>query len=111
MGRRQENNQMMLSNANLNILGVPKLAADGSNGVTFKTRFLYAMAGRDMEGHLDRSELPPTPPTPLGADPVRLTTVDKEKIEAYHVAHKKWKHDENVAQAQLAQVISDSLLI
>ena len=69
------------------------------------------MAGRDVEGHLDGSELPPTPPTPLGADPARLTPADKEKFEAYHVAHKKWKHDENVAWAQLAQVISDSLLI
>ena len=64
-----------------------------------------------MEGHLDGSELPPTLLTPLRADPVCLTSVDKEKIEVHHVAHKKWKHDENIAWVQLAQGISDSLLI
>ena len=102
---------MSLPNANLNISGVPKLATGGYNWVTFKTHFLYTMAGQDMEGHLNGSEVPPTPLTPLGADPAHLTPVDKEKIKAHHVAHKKWKHDKNVTQVQLAQVILDSLLI
>ena len=95
---------MLLSNTNLNILGVPKLAADGSNCVTFKTHFLYAMTGQDVEVHLNRSEIPPTLPKPLGTDPACLTPADKEKIKAHHVAHKKWKHDKNVTQVQLAQV-------
>ena len=56
------------------------------------------MTGQDVEGHLNGSEFPPTLPTPLRAGPTCLTPAEKEKVKAYHVAHKKWKHDKNVTQ-------------
>ena len=84
---------------------------DGSNWVTFKTRFLYAMGGRDVEGHFDGSEKTPTQPTLSSPDEKRWTTVDKELNETYLTATRKWQCNEKVACAQLAQVVSDSLLI
>src|SRR5882724_7390503 len=37
--------------------------------------------------------------------------MDKDKNQAYLPLTKKWKHNEHVARAQLAQVVSNSLLI
>jgi len=42
---------------------------------------------------------------------MRWTTADKELNSAYLVAMRKWQRDEKIACAQLAQVVSDSLLI
>src|SRR5882724_11063723 len=84
---------------------------DGSNWVTFKTRFLYAMGSLDVEGHFDGSEKTPTQPTLSSPDEKRWTTADKELNETYLAATRRWQCNEKVAHAQLAQVVSDSLLI
>ena len=42
---------------------------------------------------------------------MRWTAEDKALNSAYLVVMRKWQHDENIAHAQLAQVVSDSLLI
>jgi len=41
----------------------------------------------------------------------KWTVADIERNEAYLRSEKKWWHDEKVACTQLAQVVSDSLLI
>ena len=90
---------------------IPKLAPDSSNWVTFKTRFLFTMAGRNLEGHFDGSDPAPLFPTYSMADESRWTAMDKDKSQAYLPLAKKLKHDEHIARAQLTQVVSDSLLI
>jgi len=90
---------------------IPRLSQDRSNWVTFKTHFLYAMGGCDVEGHSDGSEKTPTQPTLSSPDEKRWTMVDKYLNETYLTAMRKWQCNEKVARAQLAQVISDSLLI
>src|SRR5882724_6004787 len=87
------------------------LSQDRYNWVTFKTRFLYAMGGRDVEGHFDKSEKTPTQPTLSSPDKKRWTMADKELNETYLTVTRKWQCNEKVACAQLAQVVSDSLLI
>ena len=90
---------------------VLKLATDGSNWVMFKTWFLFAMAGHDVDGHFDRSDTPPPMPTYSTLDETKWTMADHNKRQAYLSLVKRWKHDEHVTCAQLAQVMSDSLLI
>jgi len=90
---------------------IPKLAPDRTNWVTFKTRFLFTMAGCDLEGHFDGSDPAPLFPTYSIAGESRWTAVDKDKNQAYLALTKKWKHNEHVTCAQLAQVVSDSLMI
>jgi len=93
------------------VWAIPKLAPDGSNWVMFKTCFLFAMAGCDIEGHFDQSKTTPLVPTYSTSDEAKWTTTDKDKNQAYLLLARKWRHDEHVACAQLAQVVSDSLLI
>jgi len=69
------------------------------------------MAGCDIEGHFDRSETAPLAPTYSTSDKAKWTATDKDKNQAYLLLARKWRHDEHVARAQLAQVVSDSLLI
>src|SRR5882724_9433439 len=88
-----------------------KLTSNGSNWVTFKTCFLFAMAGRDVGGHFNRSDTAPPAPTLSTLDEIKWTTADRDRQQTHSLAVKKWKHNEHVACAQLAQVISDSLLI
>src|SRR5882724_2840796 len=89
----------------------PKLTANSSNWVTFKTQFLFAMAGCDINGHFDRSDTPPHIPTYTTLDETKWTMADHDKHQAYLSLERRWKHDEHVACTQLAQVVSDSLLI
>ena len=42
---------------------IPKLTSDGSNWVTFKTCFLFAMAGHNVDGHFNGSDTAPPVPT------------------------------------------------
>jgi len=42
---------------------IPKLSSDGSKWVTFKTHFLYAMGGKDIEAHFDGNDKAPPQPT------------------------------------------------
>ena len=90
---------------------IPKLAPDSSNCVTFKTWFLFTMAGCDIEGHFDGSDSTPPSPTYSTSDETRWTTMDKGKNQAYLPLVRKWKHDEHIACAQLTQVVSNSVLI
>src|SRR5882672_4895555 len=106
MGPGQDNSNM---NDKETFWAIPKLTPDSSNWVTFKTQFLFAMAGCDLEGHFDASNPSPLAPTYSSPDENRWTMADKEKNVAYCPLARKWKHDEHVACAQLAQVISDSL--
>ena len=92
------------------LFAVAKLSADGSNWVTFKTQFIYAMAGHDIEGHFDRSEPCPTPPTFSTMDQNKWTPEDEAKHESHLKFIRTWKRNENIAHVQLAQAISDSLL-
>ena len=101
----------MSTNDKETLWAIPKLAADGSNWVTFKTQFLFAMAGHDVDGHFDGSDPMPLTPTYSTSDEAKWTAVDWEKSQAYLSLARKWKHDEHIACAQLAQVMSDSLLI
>ena len=88
-----------------------KLSSDGSNWVTFKTCFLFAMGGHDIEGHFNRSETFPPQPTLSSPDKKRWTVADKEQNDTYIVVVRKWQHNEKITCAQLAQVMSDLLLI
>jgi len=90
---------------------IPKLTSDGSNWVTFKTHFLFAIAGHNVNRHFDGSDTAPPAPTFSTPDEIKWTTADWDKHQAYLLLVRKWKHNEHVAWAQLAQVISDSLLI
>ena len=69
------------------------------------------MGGQDVEGHFDGSDLAPPKPTLSTTDESKWTAADIERNKAYIRSEKKWRHDEKVARAQLAQVVSDSLLI
>src|SRR5882724_521364 len=90
---------------------VPKLSSDRSNWVTFKTCFLYSMGSRDVEGHFDGSDLAPPKPTLSMTNESKWMAADIEWNKAYLRSEKKWRHDEKVTCTQLAQVVSDSLLI
>ena len=50
-------------------------------------------------------------PTYSTSDEAKWTTTDRDKNQAYLLLVRKWRHDEHVTCAQLAQVMSDSLLI
>ena len=78
---------------------------------TFKTHFLYAMGGRDIEGQFDGSDKAPPQPTLSTPYESKWTTADRERNEDYLWSKRKWQHNEKVACAQLAQVMSDLLLI
>jgi len=93
------------------LFAVAKLSADGSNWVTFKTRFIYAMAGHDIEGHFDGSEPFPTPPTFSTTDQNKWTPEDEAKHESHLKSIRTWKRNEKIACVQLVQAISDSLLL
>ena len=69
------------------------------------------MGGQDVEGHFNGSDLAPPKPTLSTTDESKWTVADIEWNEAYLRSEKKWRHDEKVVHAQLAQVVSDSLLI
>ena len=76
------------------LFAVAKLSADGSNWVTFKTRFIYAMAGRDIEGHFDGSEPFPTPPTFSTMEQNKWTPKDEAKHESHLKSIRTWKRNE-----------------
>ena len=90
---------------------IPKLSPDGSNWVTFRTRFLFAMDSHDIKGHFDGSTTTPSQPTLSSQDEKRWTVVDKELNDAYLGLARKWQCNKKVAHTQLAQVVPDSLLI
>jgi len=102
-------------NTNMNnketLWAIPKLTPNSSNWVTIKTQFLFTRAGHNLEGHFDASD--PTLPAPTYSTPneERWTAADREKNLAYLPLARKWKPDKHIACAQLAQVMSDSLLI
>ena len=108
MGPSQDSYNM---NDKETLWAIPKLSPNSSNWVTFKTRFLFTMAGHDLKGHFDGSDPAPLFPTYRMADESRWTAMGKDKNQAYLPLTKKWKHDEHVQCAQLAQVVLDSLLI
>jgi len=110
MGPRQDNSTMS-TNDKETLWVIPKLTTDGSNWVTFKTQFLFAMAGCNINGHFDGSDTSPPAPTYSTPDEAKWTTTDKDKSQAYLPLARRWKHDEHVACTQLAQVVSDSLLL
>src|SRR5882724_5435785 len=103
MGPRQDNSTTSMSDKEP-VWAIPKLAPDGSNWVTFKTHFLFAMAGCDIEGHFDRSETAPLAPTYSTSDEAKWNSTDKDKNKAYLLLARKWRHNEHVTHAQLAQV-------
>jgi len=90
---------------------IPKLTSDGSNWVTFKTCFLFAMAGCDVGGHFNRSDTAPPTPTLRTPDETKWTTIDRDRQQTHPLAVKKWKHNEHITCTQLAQVVLDSLII
>jgi len=93
------------------LFAVAKLSTNGSNWVTFKTQFIYAMAGHDIEGDFDGSKPFPTPPTFSTMDQNKWTSKDETKHESHLKSIRTWKRNENIAHVQLAQAISDSLLL
>src|SRR5882724_435317 len=110
MGPSQHNSTMS-ANDKETLWVIPKLAADGSNWVTFKTQFLFSMASCNIDGHFNGSDTPPPAPTYITLDETKWTTTDHKKNQAYLSLVKRWKHDEHIAHTQLAQVMSDPLLI
>ena len=90
---------------------IPKLTPDGSNWVTFKTQFLCTMASHNVDGHFNGSDTTPPAPTFSTLDETKWTTTDRDRHQTHSLAVKKWKHDKHITHAQLAQVISNSLLI
>ena len=51
-----------------NLFSVLKLLLDSSNWITFKTCFLFAMEGHNVEGHFDGSKPHLVQPTPSTQD-------------------------------------------
>ena len=80
-----------------NLFTIPKLSPDGSNWVTFKTHFLFAMAGRDIEGHFDGSDSHPVQPIPSTPDQDKWTAKDRDEHQTHLQLSKKWKHNKSVA--------------
>ena len=66
-----------------NLFAIPKLSPDGSNWVTFRTHFLFTMAGHDIEGHFDRSDPSPPLPTYTTPDETKWTSSDRDMHDAY----------------------------
>src|SRR5882724_3496042 len=93
------------------LFAVAKLSADGSNWVTFKTRFIYAMPGHDIEGHFDGSEPFLTPPTFSTTDQNKWTSEDEAKHESHLKSIRTWKRNQNITHVELVQAISNSLLL
>ena len=69
------------------------------------------MGGRDVEGHFDGSDKAPHQLTLSTPDESKWTMAHRERNEDYLWSERKWQHDEKVVCAQLAQVMSDLLLI
>src|SRR5882672_8452804 len=110
MGPSQDNSITSMSDKEIP-WAIPKLTSDGSNWVMFKTCFLFTMAGRNVDRHLDESDTTPPAWTPSTPDETKWTTEDWDKQQAHLLLVRKWKHNKHVAWAQLAQVVSNSLLI
>ena len=75
-------NSMSTTDRN-SLFAVAKLSTNGSNWVTFKTKFIYAMAGCDIEGHFDRSEPFPKPPTFSTMDQNKWIAEDEAKNKSH----------------------------
>ena len=82
MGPRQDNSTMS-TNDKETLWVIPKLTTDGSNWVTFKTQFLFAMAGRNVDGHFDGSDATLPTPTDSTSDDTKWTTMDCDKSQTH----------------------------
>ncbi|KIK10603.1 hypothetical protein PISMIDRAFT_124166, partial [Pisolithus microcarpus 441] len=74
-------------------LKVPKLAAEGTNWVTYKDRLLWSVEARGLGGHLDGSETEPEDPKSLDAE------------------MKAWRMGEAVVKQQIAGTLPDTLFM
>jgi hypothetical protein len=92
-------------------LGVPRLAADGSNWIVFKIRLTLSMGARSVEGHLNGTAGFATVPKLSTTELVKWTAADEKAHVAYKALLEKWTHNESVARAQLGNVIGDPLLL
>jgi len=111
MGPGQENSTM-LTNDKETLWEIPKLAIDGSNWLCSKPNSCLPWPAETWMG-TSVEVTPPFPPIPTysTSGEAKWTTMDQDKNQAYLLLARKWKHDEHISWAQLAQVVSDTLLI
>ena len=77
-----EHESSMSTNDKETLWVMPKLTADSSNWVTFKTQFLFTMAGCDIDRHFYGSVPMPPAPTYSTSDEAKWTTADWDKSQA-----------------------------
>ncbi|RDX41534.1 hypothetical protein OH76DRAFT_1364460, partial [Lentinus brumalis] len=110
---------MSLSTSNSNLYTVPKLAADGSNWITYKERIHVCMGSRGLMRHLlGTARRPPTPPVWPRPSPSTPTALDKlsdeeylRKVEDAEAKVDEYDQREFATRQQIYSTISDSLLI
>src|SRR5438445_6157576 len=79
----------------------PRLEPDGRNWLVFKRRFIWALADREVEHHLDAA-LAPKPLLPENEDIKPSQTQLKELTI--------WRKHENTCRQMLARAIPDSMM-
>ncbi|TBU55226.1 hypothetical protein BD310DRAFT_884822, partial [Dichomitus squalens] len=107
-----------LSSANTaNLYSVPKLAADGSNWITYKERILTVLGTRGLMRHLlGTARRPPAPPVwprpPRPATPLAsASTAYLKKVEEAETKADEYDQREFAARQQIYSTISDTMLL
>ena len=87
---------------------LPKLAADGSNWIIWKTRMQVFIGAKKILTHLDSLATPPTKPQPLadtaGDDETKKHEKESEK-------YTEWTQEDTEAKHYIISTIPDSLLV
>ena len=99
---------LSMSNSATSQTSLPKLAADGSNWIVWKTRIQILIGAKKLAHVLTNSATPPTQPNPLGdaatADQIATFSANSEKYQEYLQSDAEVKH-------LIVSTIPDSLLI
>ena len=87
---------------------LPKLAADGSNWIIWKTRMQVFLGAKKIIAHLDSSAAPPQEPQPPA------TNANNDELKMYEKEKEKftlWTQGDTEAKHYIISTIPDSLLI
>ncbi|KIK16308.1 hypothetical protein PISMIDRAFT_269806 [Pisolithus microcarpus 441] len=93
-------------------LKVPKLAAEGTNWVTYKDRLLWSVEARGLGGHLDGSETEPEDPKSLtgrGESWAPTTSAEKKEVEVWKAEMKTWQMGKAIIKQQIAGTLPNTL--
>ena len=87
---------------------VPKLKADGSNWIVWKTRIQILIEAKKLAHLLDDSIAPPAKPEPLGTEP---TTAQTSKFTAASEEYQEFRQNNAQVKHFIVSTIPDTLLI